>query len=480
MGMGLFAFALRYLSPLQAACCAVVAIVHNLWLFPRYGMRKLERPEEKARGYSGMIGYPFIVMVLILLCLDFPTQMGLSHPSGSPDASHFYREKLAIAAGAWALLTFGDAFGALCGMFLKGPALPWNGSKRWSGFFGFIVFGAPLSCLAICFVSDSIPGDVIGVPELAIFVTLAAFCSAVIESFPGQIDDNLTVPLMAWVVLSFLPEASFRSLPETKLAIVIALAALNVALGSTAYFLKMVDLSSYLLGLLFGFCVILGSGPAGYGILVLFYVVSQSSTYYGKETKKARKIEEPEEGMRKTGSVFSKGFIPALFSLLSVPSFVAALAVYAADTVASEVGKTSKSQAFSLLTFKRVAPGTVGAVSWKGSIAGILTILAFWSASLWLFSLAFGADFIRGQGILLGNQLTTFRLSGSHLDVAVAILPAALIAVCFFLESVINEWNSKRNFFSKEMIHLFLGATAGMVLYLPNSLISLASYYLKL
>ena len=67
MSMGFFALGLRWLAPWQAALCALAALVHNLWIFPHYGMKKLERPEEKASGYSGMIGYPAVVFALLLL-----------------------------------------------------------------------------------------------------------------------------------------------------------------------------------------------------------------------------------------------------------------------------------------------------------------------------------------------------------------------------------------------------------------------------
>jgi hypothetical protein len=43
MAMGLFALVLHWLTPLEGALCAFIALAHNLWLFPRYGRR---RPED--------------------------------------------------------------------------------------------------------------------------------------------------------------------------------------------------------------------------------------------------------------------------------------------------------------------------------------------------------------------------------------------------------------------------------------------------
>ncbi|OYV97611.1 MAG: hypothetical protein B7X11_06330, partial [Acidobacteria bacterium 37-65-4] len=139
MAMGLFAVALHWLSPWQAALCALAALCHNLWLFPHYGRRKLERPEEKTLGYSGMIGYPAIVLTL---CLLLPSSAAGLDPvrqaSGAEPTNVLW-----AAAGAWGLLAFGDAFAALFGLGLKGPALPWNPRKRWTGLLGFILVGTP-------------------------------------------------------------------------------------------------------------------------------------------------------------------------------------------------------------------------------------------------------------------------------------------------------------------------------------------------
>ncbi len=109
MAMGLFALVLHWLTPLEGALCAFAALAHNLWLFPLYGMKRLERPEEKARGYSGMIGYPAVVL---LICLIFPAVTPGLDPvrrAAGGSAPHV----MWPVAGAWAVLAFGDAFAAL-------------------------------------------------------------------------------------------------------------------------------------------------------------------------------------------------------------------------------------------------------------------------------------------------------------------------------------------------------------------------------
>jgi uncharacterized protein (TIGR00297 family) len=202
--------------------------------------------------------------------------------------------------------------------------------------------------------------------------------------------------------------------------------------------------------LVFGAVVAFGYGVPGYCMLLLFYLVANGSTYFGKKTKEKRGIAEAHGGQRRTGSVFSKGFVPAVFALLSFPAFVASLATYAADTAASEFGKTSSGRTLSLLTWKAVPAGSVGAISWRGSLAGI-GVLGIFGAAIWSWTwfhplFPFLPD-VRYFPFLGFTLATVF---------------------CFFFESWFNEWNESKKFFSKEVIHVMLGGLSGMLVYAPD------------
>lgn len=463
MAMGFFALALHWLTPWQAALCALAALAHNLWLFPHYGMKRLERPEEKERGYSGMVGYPAIVLVLILLSWKPYHRPGIGIPPWDP--SH-YPYDLSVAAGAWAILAFGDAAAALAGIFLQGPALPWNPGKRWTGWLGFTAVGGLFCGLWTNFVAG---GDFLRVTLGSWWIFLfAAFLAGLVESLPGHIDDNLTVPLMSWLVLTFAdtPEAVFRHAeaywqghPWASLFWV--LLALNLALAVTARHFRWVDTASCLLGLLFGSAVLVFGGIEGYGFLLLFYFISQFSTFFGKKIKEQRGIAEPEQGKRGVGSVFSKGLMPALFSLVSPAAMVAALAVYAADTAASEIGKTSRGNAWSLTRFKIVPPGTVGAISWRGTLAGLVTILLFAVvAYLVALSPAGHAFYAREASTVSLSDAITLSLPSPEFNLLLSCMVLA-VAFAFFAESVMNEVAVQRGFLSKEAAHLALGGLAG-------------------
>jgi len=478
MAMGLFALVLHWLTPLEGALCAFIALAHNLWLFPRYGMKKLERPEEKARGYSGMIGYPAVVL---LLCLLFPAV--------TPDLDPVRRTAggatphvLWAVAGAWAILAFGDAFAALCGLAFKGPSLPWNRGKRWTGLAGFIVFGSLFSTLFAHFVAfGDLRFSAPGFWHLGLTCLLATLVGAVVESLPGQIDDNLTVPLASGLVLVFFGgfpwmdflhydlESALRTFGGSLGASLIVLLVLNAALGAAAWRFRWVTGPSALLGILWGTLVAAGLGWEGYGFLLLFYLAANGSTYVGRDRKRARKIAEEDGGRRGMTSVFSKGLFPALFALVSPLAFVAALAAYAADTVASEIGKLSDAGSWLLWGRRKARAGEPGGVSFLGCLAGGATLLLFCGA----FYLSFLV-----QENLAGKALTRFHVAFLRSDLGRLGVPTGSgvlggwmplvvlglflsVLACFFLESVLNETVVAKAWFPKIVVHLFIGALAG-------------------
>jgi len=472
MAMGFFALTLRWLAPWQAILCALAAIAHNLWLFPHYGMKKLERPEEKERGYSGMIGYPAVVLLLILLSIWGVIPFLVEGTFGRSALFHFLDKDvgglqvvLGTAAGAWAIMAFGDAFAALGGILLKGPRLPWNNEKHWTGLASFLVTGTTFSFIWIRFVTRM---QVSNSGYLLFYLCLiASAAAAIVESLPGQVDDNLTVPLVAWFVLSFLGRVPYMigngtpseflykmfssnnlygDLLQPTMFILI-----NFLIAGLALKLKWVDINGFLIGGFFGTLVILAMNWRGYCLLLCFYILSHFSTYYGKKKKEKLGIAEEHGGKRLAGSVFSKGFMPAIYAWLSPPAFTACLALYAADTVATEFGKTTKGRTFWLPGFKKVKAGTPGGISLKGFLSGLIAIALMTSAS-WLF---------------IAKMMTFPEWRDRGIEVYFAVAFAAL--VLFIGESLINRWNAKRKFFSKVVIHVMVGGFAGIVLEFPRT-----------
>jgi uncharacterized protein (TIGR00297 family) len=425
-----------------------------------------------------MVGYPAVVLVLILLgwASAFPQTAGCLPVDPASHMAAHARWGLAVAASAWAVLAFGDASAALCGILLKGPALPWNPRKTWTGLIGFLAAASASSLGVLHFVARD-PALFLGRgAEVAALCLLASLAAALVESLPGQFDDNLTVPLAAWAVLSFVPGgapllsgasaigrafASGSAGPE-RFALA-ALLLLHFGLALSAWMLKWVDLRGFLIGAGAGLSVALALGWRGYALLLLFYAAANTSTMYGRRTKEGRGIAEAHGGQRRTPSVFSKGFAPALYAWLSPLAFAAALAVYAADTVASEFGKTARGRTLLLLSRRWVPPGAPGALSLKGTIWGVATLLIMAAA----FGALLGREDLPGQAAFVPSWMV--RTGGAF--PALTVLGASLL--WFLLESVINEWNGRRDFLSKVVIHVMVGLMAGATTELPRAIAGL-------
>lgn len=64
-------------------------------------------------------------------------------------------------------------------------------------------------------------------------------------------------------------------------------------------------------------------------------------------------------------------FLPAWIPILLI-GYVASLATKLSDTFASEIGKAYGKRTFLITTFRPVPPGTEGAVSLEGTLAGVV------------------------------------------------------------------------------------------------------------
>lgn len=132
-----------------------------------------------------------------------------------------------------------------------------------------------------------------------------------------------------------------------------------------------------------------------WGALLISMFVSSSALSRFGEGKKAERVGSVVEkgGERDVGQVLANGavFAAAALGSLIVPSPVwysigaGALAASAADTWATEVGTLAGGDPISILSGKRVAPGTSGGVSLVGSEAGVAGALFIGTAAAALY-----------------------------------------------------------------------------------------------
>jgi len=381
--MGGFAFLLRYLTWWQAALCALVALANNLFVLPRLGRRQFFRGEAKERGLDvGIVLYAVSVLILILV---FP-------------------QRLDIVAAAWAFLAFGDGLATIAGRAF-GPAsgpLPWNREKTWAGFTGFVIAGVPMALALFAWTGGWAITPAIALKFLAVGVVLA-----VLESLDTGINDNLLVPLAAGGLLyaaQLIDLSRIAGAQDLLLARLPWALGANLAAAGLAYALKTVDLSGVIHGVLLGTAIWLCLGPAGFAILLAFFVLGSGATKVGYRTKAKEGTAQAKGGRRGAAHAWANAGAPALFAALAFGAaqgnglfrlaFVAALATAVSDTLGSEIGQAFGRRTFLITTFRPVPRGTDGAVSLEGTLAGI-------AGSIVLGLLGWAVGLIDGTGVAI-------------------------------------------------------------------------------
>lgn len=421
MGVGLIAFALRFLGPIWSAVLAAGALAFNLFLLPRIGGRRLWRERELASGSSiGIILYPLCVLLLILI---------------------FGQVRLEVAAAAWGILAFGDGMASVAGMALGRRKLPWNSHKSWVGSLAYVAFG---TLAAAALLQWTAPGQYSWAFALAVSFA-AALVAALLESIPQGLDDNLGVPLVSALFLFglVLTQGHWRPFLEMDgLATRVLLGALvNAALAGLAYALRTVDVSGVIGGFFVGFAIWLFLDWEGFLLLLSFFVIGSVCTKLGYKRKAAQNLAQEKGGRRGARHAFANAGVAtacALFAALTghpvlfALAFAASFATAAADTASSEIGQLLGRRTFLITTFRPVPRGTEGAVSVEGTLAGVAASLA-----------------VGGLGALLG----LYPWAG-----VLPIAVAAFVGTTF--ESVVGAALEKRQLLDNEALN-FLNTLVG-------------------
>jgi uncharacterized protein (TIGR00297 family) len=381
VGSGLFALLLRVLTGWQAAAMAASALVFNLVLLPQLGGRRLYRPVDEARGFPlGILLYPLSVL---LLTLAFPS-------------------RLDIAAAAWGILAFGDGAATLVGRattlnakaalgfagfaFVRGP-LPWNREKTVAGTLAFVVCGSAAGVALAWWVRPAVTP----MPPLAFTIAAplaAAMLAALAETIPVRLDDNISVPMTAGLVLwiaSLVTAAPMAGARDAMVAAVPWALGVNALTGWLGYRAGTVSRSGAIVGAAVGAIIYVGGGPGAWVLLLVAFLAASVTSRFGLARKEQLGIAEERGGTRGAGNAIANCGVAAVAAIAAVTTphtsaslvaLVAALTAGGSDTVASEIGKAWGRSTFLVTTFSRVKPGTPGAISLEGTAAGLVAAFA--------------------------------------------------------------------------------------------------------
>jgi len=160
-------------------------------------------------------------------------------------------------------------------------------------------------------------------------------------------------------------------------------AVLSVVFAGFGRAVRGVTTSGAITGAIVCFALLLATGFGGFAALLTVFLVTWASTRFGYVKKQRLGTAEAQSG-RNASQVAANLGTAALcaIGLVVLPNqrwlvaIAAALAEAAADTVSSEIGQAIGGEPRLVTSWKRVAPGTNGAVTLFGSLAGAMAAAA--------------------------------------------------------------------------------------------------------
>ena len=245
-------------------------------------------------------------------------------------------------------------------------------------------------------------------------------------------------------------------LPDLHRILLICLFALVLGIG--AYWAKAADSDAVLSETLVCLLVILFGGLTWFMLLLAFYLLGGGFTRYGYSHKAKLGIAQSHGGVRGYKNVYSNSLVPLVlavcygvyrnevFNEIFIYAFIASVATANGDTLASEIGETSRSKPRMITTLKETEPGVDGGVTPLGEAAsiagaliiGILATVAGMTGPLGIVAGAIGGFLGTNFDSFLGATLQRRGiLSNNGVNLAATAFGALVGAVLWYILQII-------------------------------------------
>ena len=233
--------------------------------------------------------------------------------------------------------------------------------------------------------------------------------------------------------------------------LILLAAVINVAIGTMAFRLKLVNRSGLYTGVALGFTVFVCFEWQGFLILLTFFSLASTATRFRMDQKTKLGVSQKQGGARSAKHVIANGGIPFFLACAIAvateydmvyqayfAAFTASLATALADTLSTEMGQVYGKKCYLLISMERVKIGTEGAVSYEGTLWGIG-----------------GAVFLAALAAMLGMF--------PHFPVKTAVLVSFAAVIANLVESIIagifNQFDRSPNEFVLNFINGAIGAS---------------------
>ncbi|WP_136689024.1 DUF92 domain-containing protein [Halorhabdus amylolytica] len=250
---------------------------------------------------------------------------------------------------------------------------------------GFVAAGS-FAGVGGMLVSAAIADGGVSLPETVFLAVSAALLGALLRSVLFERDDPLvlvSVGLLLWLF-------SDLAISVTTTGIAVALA-ITVALGYVSYILETASLPGMLTGVFLSLLTIVVGDYGWFAMLITFFGGGGLASKFRYDEKVQRGIAQENEGARGSGNVLANSLVALVAVLAAAASpqltgltpevflyvFAGSVAAAMSDTLSSEFGGLYDAPRL-ITSFERVEPGTDGAITWQGELAGIAgaTIIA--------------------------------------------------------------------------------------------------------
>lgn len=213
----------------------------------------------------------------------------------------------------------------------------------------------------------------------AYLAACGALIAAVLRAVLYRRDDPL-VMLTAGLVLWLFAELGVSTTPVEIAATLVV----TIALGYVSYALGTASIPGMVTGMLLALVTIVLGGYAWFVLLIAFFAIGGLSSKFRYEEKLERGVAEENEGARGSGNVLGNSAVAllAVIGYAATPEFVAvpptlflfafagAVTTAMSDTLSSEIGGVYDAPRL-ITTGEHVEPGTDGAITWQGELAGL-------------------------------------------------------------------------------------------------------------